>query len=142
MTEAYLLSRDNSPPPPFQFAFGTDVGFFPWLEGEGAKQNSLRLQNQKQRGLKDKDVEVGPGDVSPAAVGLPPPKAKSAVGTVLRNGHMKGKKSKDLTQECEGEINPNKYRLERFGTAMSGTGSWEAPGAILNGGSSVPFSPS
>ncbi|KAG5642068.1 hypothetical protein DXG03_003645 [Asterophora parasitica] len=26
-----------------------------------------------------------------------------------------------------------KFRLERFGTAMSGTGSWEAPGAVFNG---------
>ena len=26
-----------------------------------------------------------------------------------------------------------KHRLERFGKAMVGTGSWEAPGAILNG---------
>ncbi|KAF5381712.1 hypothetical protein D9615_005570 [Tricholomella constricta] len=32
------------------------------------------------------------------------------------------------------EGNSNKFRLERFGTAMSGTGSWEAPGAVFNGG--------
>ena len=29
--------------------------------------------------------------------------------------------------------NPNRFRLERFGKAMTGTGSWEAPGAIFNG---------
>ena len=29
--------------------------------------------------------------------------------------------------------NPNRFRLVRFGKAMTGTGSWEAPGAIFNG---------
>lgn len=29
--------------------------------------------------------------------------------------------------------NSNRYRLERFGTAMTGTDSWEVPGAVLNG---------
>jgi hypothetical protein len=29
-------------------------------------------------------------------------------------------------------LNANRFRLERFGKAMSGTCSWEAPGAILN----------
>ncbi|KAJ7434528.1 O-methyltransferase, partial [Mycena galericulata] len=29
--------------------------------------------------------------------------------------------------------NPNRFRLERFGRAMAGTGSWEAPGAVLHG---------
>ncbi|KAJ7910454.1 O-methyltransferase [Mycena leptocephala] len=29
--------------------------------------------------------------------------------------------------------NPNRFRLERFGKAMAGTGSWEAPGAVLHG---------
>lgn len=29
--------------------------------------------------------------------------------------------------------NANQYRLERFGKAMTGTGSWEAPGGVLNG---------
>ena len=29
--------------------------------------------------------------------------------------------------------NPNQLRLERFGKAMLGTGSWEAPGAVLSG---------
>ena len=35
-------------------------------------------------------------------------------------------------------VNGNRYRLERFGKAMSGTGSWEAPGAVLNGESAFP----
>ncbi|KAJ7910449.1 O-methyltransferase-domain-containing protein [Mycena leptocephala] len=29
--------------------------------------------------------------------------------------------------------NPNRFRLERFGKAMAGTGSWEALGAVLHG---------
>ncbi|KAF9066979.1 S-adenosyl-L-methionine-dependent methyltransferase [Rhodocollybia butyracea] len=29
--------------------------------------------------------------------------------------------------------NPNRFRLERFGKAMTGTVSWEVPGAVLNG---------
>jgi hypothetical protein len=29
--------------------------------------------------------------------------------------------------------NPNRYRLERFGKAMSGSVSWEVPSAVLNG---------
>jgi hypothetical protein len=29
--------------------------------------------------------------------------------------------------------NPNRFRLERFGKAMSGSVSWEAPSAVLNG---------
>ena len=27
----------------------------------------------------------------------------------------------------------NRFRLERFGKAMSGTDGWETPGAVLNG---------
>ncbi|KAK7052486.1 O-methyltransferase [Favolaschia claudopus] len=30
-------------------------------------------------------------------------------------------------------VNPNQFRLERFGKAMAGTGGWEAPGAVLQG---------
>ncbi|KAF9462557.1 hypothetical protein BDZ94DRAFT_1309633 [Collybia nuda] len=33
----------------------------------------------------------------------------------------------------KGSANPNIFRLERFGKAMSGTESWEAPGAVLTG---------
>ncbi len=29
--------------------------------------------------------------------------------------------------------NPNRFRLERFGKAMSGTDGWEVPGAVLSG---------
>jgi hypothetical protein len=30
-------------------------------------------------------------------------------------------------------VNPNQFRLERFGKAMTGTDSWEVPGAVLHG---------
>ncbi|KAG6918807.1 hypothetical protein DXG01_011559 [Tephrocybe rancida] len=72
LTEAYLLQRTEPPRPPFGYAFDTDVGFFPWLEGEGG------------------------------------------------NGR-------------EGIMNKGRFRVERFGKAMSGTGSWEAPGAVFSG---------
>ena len=35
--------------------------------------------------------------------------------------------------KLNGKVNGNKHRLERFGKAMIGTGSWEAPGAVLTG---------
>jgi hypothetical protein len=88
MTEAYLplnhhhikdRKRSKKGLPPFNHAFDTDAGFFPWLEGEGQE-------------------EAGEGD----------------------------------SKEEEGR-NPNKLRLERFGCAMAGTGSWEVPGAIFAG---------
>ncbi|KAF9475206.1 hypothetical protein BDN70DRAFT_924124 [Pholiota conissans] len=31
------------------------------------------------------------------------------------------------------DTNPNRFNLERFGKAMSGTNGWEMPGAVLNG---------
>ncbi|KAG5734155.1 Sterigmatocystin 8-O-methyltransferase [Termitomyces sp. T112] len=71
LTEAYL-QRTHPSRPPFGYAFDTDVGFFPWLEGEG-----------------------GDGKL--------------------------------------GIVNKDKLRVERFGKAMSGTGSWEAPGAVFDG---------
>ncbi|KAG6868580.1 hypothetical protein C0993_000845 [Termitomyces sp. T159_Od127] len=71
LTEAYL-QRAHPSRPPFGYAFDTDMGFFPWLEGEG-------------------------GDS-----GRP------------------------------GMVNKDKLRVERFGKAMSGTGSWEAPGAVFD----------
>ncbi|KAG6888224.1 hypothetical protein C0992_009274 [Termitomyces sp. T32_za158] len=73
LTEAYL-QRTHPSRPPFGYAFDTDMGFFPWLEGEG-----------------------GDGDGRP------------------------------------GMVNKDKLRVERFGKAMSGTGSWEAPGAVFEG---------
>ena len=41
--------------------------------------------------------------------------------------------SKPSIRKSETIKNFNRFRLERFGKAMSGTGSWEVPGAVLNG---------
>ncbi|KAG5634918.1 hypothetical protein H0H81_000331 [Sphagnurus paluster] len=51
------------------------------------------------------------------------------------NSNIKVKKdaANTMSKSGEGIRNPSRFRLERFGTAMSGTGSWEAPGAVLNG---------
>ncbi|KAF8908192.1 hypothetical protein CPB84DRAFT_1744364 [Gymnopilus junonius] len=39
----------------------------------------------------------------------------------------------DANYGFRGQANSNKFRLERFGKAMSGSEGWETPGAILNG---------
>ena len=104
MTEAYLLGRTDPPVPPFQYAFGTEAPWFPWLEGEGLKQDQLSSIPLSS-----------PAWVTPLARGIPAPEVQ--------------KKSQD-TSPTE---NPNRYRLERFGAAMQGTGSWESPGAVLHG---------
>ncbi|KAJ7244419.1 hypothetical protein B0H12DRAFT_1129472 [Mycena haematopus] len=49
-----------------------------------------------------------------------------------------GDRGKSKSHDGGGEAgmtpaNPNRFRLERFGKAMAGTGSWEAPGAVLHG---------
>uniref|UniRef100_A0A8H8CE44 O-methyltransferase C-terminal domain-containing protein n=1 Tax=Psilocybe cubensis TaxID=181762 RepID=A0A8H8CE44_PSICU len=46
-----------------------------------------------------------------------------------------GKRSYEKVDGAHGDLNdnPNRFRLERFGKAMSGTDGWEAPGAALNG---------
>lgn len=53
---------------------------------------------------------------------------------------VKGSKSlpqtyhhKKLGKDNGRRSNSNRFRLERFGKAMSGTDGWEAPGAALNG---------
>ena len=58
-------------------------------------------------------VEMGVGTVGPPALGKTP-------------------HSIDSERNVE-DRNPNRYRLERFGKAMSGSVSWEVPGAVLHG---------
>ena len=41
--------------------------------------------------------------------------------------------SKLFIRKSETIKNSNRFRLERFENALSGTGSWEVPGAVLNG---------
>ena len=50
MTEAYLLSRAQSLRTPFEFAFGTDIGFFEWLEGEEGLEKTVPKGNRSKHG--------------------------------------------------------------------------------------------
>jgi hypothetical protein len=51
MTEAYLLSRAKTLRTPFEFAFGTDVGFFEWLEGEEGQENPVPRGKRSRHGF-------------------------------------------------------------------------------------------
>ncbi|KAK0495460.1 ich1-like protein [Armillaria luteobubalina] len=111
ITEAYLYSADahkNTNEPthaPFNFAFGCEgVGFFGWLEGEGIKGGRVNGPERESGML--------PGSEGTA--------------TVENRRDLKPSNVNSLS-------NSNRYRLERFGTAMTGTDSWEVPGAVLNG---------
>ncbi|KAF4566171.1 ich1-like protein [Pleurotus pulmonarius] len=126
MTEAYYLSdkTKHSREPvhtPFNFAFNTRAGFFGWLEGEesgppldtdglGAElvpdPKTAFMVNSRRA------VENRVQDDQAFRRSLPSPREKTA--------------EKDVTQS-------NRFRLERFGKAMVGTASWEAPYAILHG---------
>ncbi|KAJ6551774.1 hypothetical protein B0H19DRAFT_1297609 [Mycena capillaripes] len=93
---------------PFNYAFGCGgVGYFGWLEGEGWG---------------------APAPVS--GVGL-----DSGAGNVRKEDANVRKEGGDgnAKKEESPNPNPNRFRLERFGKAMAGTGSWEAPGAVLHG---------
>jgi hypothetical protein len=101
LTEAYVLNdatKFSTQPTetPFNFAFGTEKGFFGWLEegeGEGARcEEGMWLKGSRDSDCKD-------------------------IGRREREG--KG----------------NKFRLERFGKAMSGSCAWDPPGGLLNGSS-------
>ncbi|KAJ7769225.1 hypothetical protein DFH07DRAFT_1007117 [Mycena maculata] len=58
----------------------------------------------------------------------------SSASASTSNSTEKGGR-KDEKEKGGKDGNPNRFRLERFGRAMSGTGSWEAPGAVLQGAS-------
>lgn len=158
MTETYFLSsskqtREGQEPTraPFCFAFDTvktRTGFFGWLEGE-AKMTADTVSNDDGYtsfqwksifawlSLFD-SVETGPGAILPPSRGNYPDITgpendyqsdqlrKKSVSHIRMN-------SQPCISKSETVRNPNRFRLERFGKAMSGTGSWEAPGAILNG---------
>ncbi|KAF9447111.1 hypothetical protein P691DRAFT_776367 [Macrolepiota fuliginosa MF-IS2] len=124
LTETYLLSQSKitkagSEPTraPFCFAFGTvesRIGFFGWLEGH-AELNSVNNLALTE------DVRV---ETSGGAVYTPVKAAIRNPGSV-KHTSLGPSSARDNS-------NSNRFRLERFGKAMSGTCSWEAPGAILN----------
>ncbi|KAF6752864.1 hypothetical protein DFP72DRAFT_442350 [Ephemerocybe angulata] len=123
MTETYLLSsspriREANQPTlaPFCLAFGAvdrNVDYFGWLEG----------QNDKQ--AHNSGTELGHGSEYSPAPGLPDPLRMSSSTS----------SNEDITHSGRAVAIPNlsRFRLERFGKAMSGTGSWEAPGAVFGG---------
>ncbi|TFK23982.1 hypothetical protein FA15DRAFT_694701 [Coprinopsis marcescibilis] len=126
MTETYLLStspkvRGATEPTltPFCFAFGTarrGIDYFGWLEGEGASSIEHHF---------DPGAEMGIGSVYSPALGI-----TESFSDAHGNADLQ---SPGSTSELLPVENPNRFRLERFGKAMSGTGSWEAPGAVFNG---------
>ncbi|PFH49598.1 hypothetical protein AMATHDRAFT_147362 [Amanita thiersii Skay4041] len=134
LTEAYLLSpskgaREAREPTnaPFCFAFNTlerKIGFFPWLEGEGGDVGKEPKKSTPSDGFKS---PYGPGGFASPALG-------PLSGSKRQNPFASNAESNILQlNNWAAEENPNRFRLERFGKAMSGTSSWEAPGAIFNG---------
>ncbi|KXN80702.1 Sterigmatocystin 8-O-methyltransferase [Leucoagaricus sp. SymC.cos] len=122
LTETYLLSessstRAGSEPTraPFCFAFGISdsrTGFFGWLEGSADAHSTVTNPTD------DDKVETGRGSVyAPVKCGRthggPTP---NGLGSISVHDNMKA----------------SRFRLERFGKAMSGTCSWETPGTILS----------
>ncbi|KAF8154769.1 hypothetical protein B0H34DRAFT_783839 [Crassisporium funariophilum] len=142
MTETYYLSaskrtREGQEPTraPFCFAFDTvktKTGFFGWLEDEVESKRSLHINED--------GVETGRGGIHP-----PTPKQRDTVALSTparphRNNHLRklsinhaGTDSESGDTQNVSVRSANRFRLERFGKAMTGTASWEAPGAILNG---------
>jgi hypothetical protein len=70
-------------------------------------------------------TELGHGSDYPSAVGLPDPQPQPIRARMAQRDIL------DCAPTAFSGI--NRFRLERFGKAMSGTGSWEAPGGVLSG---------
>ncbi|KAF8629507.1 hypothetical protein AX17_005633 [Amanita inopinata Kibby_2008] len=134
LTEAYLLSpskhtREAREPTsaPFCFAFNTlerKIGFFNWLEGEGST-----CAEEKPMPSMSAKPERGPGQMVPPALGV----SNDITRRNLVAHTLSGQANSYKLSSSTADENPNRFRLERFGKAMTGTGSWEAPGAIFNG---------
>lgn len=129
LTEAYFLSpqrHKNGREPtraPFNHAFGCEgVGFFGWLEGEGIDGKHVNGPNR--------DEGLIPGVVTP--VTLVHKRGSSSIGKKADMYKGTGN-DRSINKTSDPLANPNRFRLERFGKAMTGTESWEVPGAVLNG---------
>jgi hypothetical protein len=81
-------------------------------------------------------VETGPGAIAP-------PSLEKPLDTIDPENsyriHQLRTYSKPSTRKLDAVKKSNKFRLERFGKAMTGTGSWEVPGAVLNGKAEIFF---
>ncbi|KAK1230958.1 hypothetical protein PQX77_005932 [Marasmius sp. AFHP31] len=131
LTEAYFLSPKahlNGKEPtraPFNYAFGCEgTDFFAWLEGHG-------IQGQHVNG------RARSGSIKLAGI-LPQTShelKKLDPGHRYTPSHKKGSSDAFLKSQSTSSQpdNPNRFRLERFGVAMTGTDSWEVPGAVFNG---------
>ncbi|KAF9531423.1 hypothetical protein CPB83DRAFT_809100 [Crepidotus variabilis] len=132
MTETYYLSpyksiRAGTDPAraPFCFAFDTvksNTDFFGWLDG--GRTPKAKLNTGQEFGYDDpgEGVEIGLGELFPPLRG----------GTSELMPERPVSCSPDDLNCKTDQVNPNKFRLERFGKAMSGTDGWEAPGAVFN----------
>lgn len=77
-------------------------------------------------------IETGPGSIHPSVLEQQKNPKQQPPLTQRRDQVDFQKSVRQTIEEIKLE-NPNKFRLERFGKAMTGTDGWEAPGAILNG---------
>ncbi|KJA22483.1 hypothetical protein HYPSUDRAFT_649614 [Hypholoma sublateritium FD-334 SS-4] len=144
---------------PFCFAFDTaqsGTGFFGWLEGEaGARPGS---EGNSDRGNSDRRRAWAPAPAPPPLQprqAPPPSSARNAHDRAIsgragqgalgdRLGQVRKKRATspadpsgpplpEAGAPAQEARNPNRFRLERFGKAMSGTDGWEVPGAVLSG---------
>ncbi|KAF7304344.1 Ich1 protein [Mycena chlorophos] len=121
-TTTTLPAHSDPTRSPFNHAFGcAGVGYFAWLEGEGctAQEDDPKQDEPPPPAPKKSHRRLRSfgGSTSSSEKTPPPPKPGSSHSVVLTSP----------------KVNPNQFRLERFGKAMAGTGSWEAPGAVLAG---------
>ena len=92
----------------FNIAFATSAGFFKWLEEGGVDERAERS----------------------LSIGTNSDTACLNSGKTIHEKRIV-ERLKSVSEPMK-HINTSKmYRLERFSKAMSGTGAWEAPGAIL-----------
>ncbi|KAJ7023063.1 O-methyltransferase [Mycena alexandri] len=163
LTHAHIDGADPTRAPfNYAFGCG-GVGYFAWLEGEGwasasasailaDSSASISAWNRKNEGEAGRGGQTTLAPLSPLSPSLPVDAATAVRGGKNANGDRR-------ENEVVGEVgaggvrgavggtgmsgggdrhrhrhpNPNQFRLERFGKAMAGTGSWEAPGAVLHG---------
>lgn len=76
------------------------------------------------------------GKLYPAAredIEVFPPQASARSGASTPSSYSANSTSRPATPPIQIKAATNRFRLERFGKAMSGTESWETPGAVLHG---------
>ncbi|KAF7976155.1 hypothetical protein HWV62_7471 [Athelia sp. TMB] len=126
---------------PFSHAFGTRAGYFSWLEEGGMDPRfspihpspfsaSFSLAPSTDSGLGWGSEERGSAQE----------RRKGSTGSILARGPdseeglwLKGKAKNALAQPSSPPGgSKSRFRLERFGKAMTGTSAWEQPAGLLN----------